>query len=71
MVFSTLVHQSIVSNIKSTDLNTVTTVPKMVSNVGVCCHRIIKRSITNQIIPLRSYLFVKKLVNVAPLIINC
>ena len=43
MVYSTLVHQSIVRNIKSTDLNSVTTVPKMVSNVGnvgVCCHRI-------------------------------
>ena len=33
MVYSTPVHQLIVSNIKSTDLNTVTTVPKMISNV--------------------------------------
>ena len=40
MVYSTPVHQLIVSNIKSMDLNTVTTVPKMISNVVVCCHRI-------------------------------
>ena len=40
MGYNTTVHQLIVSNIKNTDLNTVTTVPKMVSNVEICCHRI-------------------------------
>ena len=38
MGYSTPVRQLLVSNIKSMDLNTVTIVPKMVSNVGVCCH---------------------------------
>ena len=40
MGYSTPVHQLKVSNIKNTDLNTITTVLKMASNVEICCHHL-------------------------------